>query len=153
LLGPDDWQTFRDLRLAALQEAPYAFGSKFEVEAGASEEQWRDRIAGWARFAAEVDGQVVGLVGAGSGEFSGTAALTSLWVDPRFRGRGVGSALIDAVEEWALGQGLSQILLWVTETNQVAERLYERRGFTRTGGVQSVRPDEPRVEFEMSKRI
>lgn len=136
-----------------MKEAPHAFGSKFEVEAGATEEQWRHRITGWTRFAAEVDGQVVGLVGAGSGEFSGTAALTSLWVDPRFRGLGVGSALIDAVDAWALGQGLSQILLWVTETNQVAEKLYERRGFIRTGAVQSVRPDEPRVEFEMSKRI
>ena len=134
-------------------DAPYAFGSTFEVEAGASEEQWRDRVTGWTRFAAEVDGQVVGLVGAGPGEFNGTAALTSLWVDPRFRGLGVGSALIDAMESWALGQGLSQVLLWVTETNQVAERLYERRGFTRTGAVQSVRPDEPRVEFEMSKQI
>jgi GNAT superfamily N-acetyltransferase len=141
------------VRLAALKDAPYAFGSTFEVEVGASEEQWRHRIADRTRFAAEVDGQVVGVVGAGSGEFSGTAALTSLWVDPRFRGRRVGAALIDAVEEWALGQGLSQILLWVTETNQVAERLYERHGFTRTGGVQSVRPDEPRLEFEMSKRI
>jgi GNAT superfamily N-acetyltransferase len=141
------------LRLAALKEAPYAFGSKFDLEAGASEEQWRERVAGWTRLAAEVDGQVVGLVGAGPGEFVGAAALTSLWVDPRFRGLGVGSALIDAVEAWALGQGLSQVLLWVTETNHVAETLYQRRGFTRTGAVQSVRPDEPRVEFEMSKRI
>jgi GNAT superfamily N-acetyltransferase len=136
-----------------LKEAPYAFGSKFEAEVGASEEQWRQRITNWARFTAEVDSQVAGIVGAGPGEFSGTAALTSLWVDPRFRSCGVGSALIDAVEAWALGQGLSQILLWVTETNLVAESLYARRGFTRTGAVQSVRPDEPRVEFEMSKRI
>jgi GNAT superfamily N-acetyltransferase len=141
------------LRLAALKEAPHAFGSRFEVEAGASEEQWRERIASWTRFAAEVGGQVVGLVGAGPGEFSGAAALTSLWVDPRFRGLGVGSALIAAVEAWALGQGLSQVLLWVTETNQVAEKLYECHGFARTGAQQSVRPDEPRVEFEMSKRI
>lgn len=141
------------MRLAALREAPYAFGSKVEVEVGANEEQWRDRITGWTRFAAEVDGQVVGVVGAGPGEFGGTAALTSLWVDPRYRGLGVGSALIEAVEAWALDQGLSQILLWVTETNQVAEKLYERRGFTRTGGVQSVRPEEPRFEFEMSKQI
>jgi GNAT superfamily N-acetyltransferase len=141
------------VRLAALKEAPYAFGSKFEIEVDASEEEWRQRITDWNRFAAEVDGQVAGVVGAGPGEFSGTAALTSLWVDPRFRGLGVGTALIEAVEVWATGQGLSQILLWVTETNLMAEKLYERRGFTRTGAVQSVRPDEPRVEFEMSKRI
>lgn len=136
-----------------MKEAPYAFGSKFEAEVGATEEQWRQRIAGWTRFVAEVEDKVVGVVGVGPGEFIGTAALTSLWVDPHIRGRGVGSALIDAVEAWARGQGLRQILLWVTETNQVAQALYERRGFTRTGAVQPVRPDEAGIEFEMSRQI
>ncbi len=136
-----------------MKEAPSAFGSKFEAEVGATEEQWRHRIAGWTRFVAEVEGKVVGVVGVGPGEFSGTAALTSLWVDPRIRGSGVGSALIDAVVAWARGQGLSQIRLWVTELNQVAQALYERHGFTRTGAVQPVCPDEPGIEFEMSRRI
>jgi len=102
---------------------------------------------------AEVDGHVVGVVGAGSGEFSGTVALTSLWVDPRFRGRGVGTALIGAVEDWAKSQDLTQVVLWVTEANRSAERLYERLGFKRTGRVSEVRPGEPAVEHEMSRRI
>ena len=149
MLGPDDWQEFREVRLAALKEAPYAFGSKFEAEASASEDSWRQRLTGWTRFAAEVDSQVVGTVGVGDGEFTGSAALTSLWVDPRFRGRGLGSALIDAVVDWARERGLSQILLWVTDGNQHAETLYLRNGFVRTGGE----IDEPLGEFEMSKRI
>jgi GNAT superfamily N-acetyltransferase len=132
-----------------LKEAPYAFGSKFEAEVGASEEIWRKRISDWTRFAAEVDGQTVGTVGVGHGELAGAAALTSLWVDPHFRGRGLGSALIAAVVEWAGDQGLSQIVLWVTEGNQHAETLYLRNGFVRTGGVIV----EPLREFEMSKRI
>ena len=152
-LGPDDWQAFRDVRLAALKEAPDAFGSTYDDEVGADEANWRQRLADWARFVAEVDGHVVGVVGAGPGEFSGTVALTSLWVDPHFRGRGVGTALIGAVEDWAKSQDLTQVLLWVTEANRSAERLYERLGFKRTGRVSEVRPGEPAVEHEMSRRI
>ena len=102
---------------------------------------------------AEVDGQVAGTVGAGRGEFPSSAALTALWVDPRYRDRGVGSALVEAVVEWAESHGFSQVLLWVTEVNRNAERLYVHHGFARTGRVSEVRPGEPAVENEMSRQI
>ena len=142
---------YRAIRLASLQEAPYAFGSTYEAEVGASEHSWRRRLSDRTRFVAEVDGKVVGTVGAGPGEFDGAAALTALWVDPGFRGRGVGSALVDAVVDWAKGKGFNQVLLWVTEVNENAQRLYERRGFARTGRMIEVRPREPAVEYEMAK--
>ena len=94
---------------------------------------------------------MVGTVGAGPGEFDGTAALTALWVDPGFRGQGVGSALVDGVVDWARGKGFNQVLLWVTEVNQDARRLYERQGFALTGRVIEVRPGEPGLEYEMTK--
>ncbi len=94
---------------------------------------------------------MVGTVGAGPGEFDGSASLTALWVDPDYRGRGVGSALVDAVVEWAKGRGFNQVLLWVTEVNENAQTLYERHGFGRTGRVIEVRPLEPTVEYEMAK--
>ncbi|MHB8587998.1 MAG: GNAT family N-acetyltransferase [Candidatus Dormibacteraceae bacterium] len=150
-LGPDDWQVFREVRLAALREAPYAFGSTYEAEVGAGEESWRKRLVDRVRFVAEVDGRVVGTVGAGTGEFSGTAALTALWVDPGFRSRGVGTALVEAVVDWAKSHGFNQVLLWVTEINDKAERLYQRHGFARTGRVMEVRPNEPALEYEMTK--
>jgi GNAT superfamily N-acetyltransferase len=142
---------YRAIRLASLQEAPYAFGSTYEAEVGASEDSWRRRLSDRTRFVAEVDGKVVGTVGAGPGEFDGAAALTALWVDPGFRGRGVGSALVDAVVDWAKGKGFNQVLLWVTEVNENAQRLYERHGFARTGRMVEVRPREPAVEYEMAK--
>jgi GNAT superfamily N-acetyltransferase len=144
---------FRAIRLASLREAPYAFGSTYEAEVGASEDSWRRRLSDRTRFVAEVDGKVVGTVGAGPGEFDGAAALTALWVDPGFRGRGVGSALVDAVVDWAKGEGFNQLLLWVTEVNENAERLYERQGFARTGRMIAVRPREPAVEYEMAKLL
>jgi GNAT superfamily N-acetyltransferase len=142
---------FRAIRLASLQEAPHAFGSTYEAEVGASEDSWRHRLSDRTRFVAEIDGHVVGTVGAGPGELDGAAALTALWVDPGFRGRGVGSALVDSVVDWAKGQGFNQVLLWVTEVNENAQRLYESHGFARTGRVIEVRPREPAVEYEMTK--
>jgi GNAT superfamily N-acetyltransferase len=142
---------FREVRLAALHEAPYAFGSTYEAEVGAGEEGWRKRLVDRVRFVAEIEGRVVGTVGAGSGEFSGAAALTALWVDPEFRTRGVGTALVEAVLDWAKDSGCSQVLLWVTEINHQAESLYERNGFARTGRVMEVRPNEPALEYEMTK--
>ena len=102
---------------------------------------------------AEVDGQVVGTVGAGPGEFEGAAALTALWVDPGFRSQGVGKALVEAVVDWATSKGFTQVLLWVTEMNDKAQRLYERHGFARTGRVIEVRAREPALECEMSRSL
>jgi GNAT superfamily N-acetyltransferase len=98
---------------------------------------------------AVVDGQIVGLAGGGDSGPAGVAALTSLWVDPRARGRGVGDELVISVTAWARAEGYNQLVLWVTEGNSHAEALYERNGFARTGEV----IEEPRREFEMWKRI
>jgi ribosomal protein S18 acetylase RimI-like enzyme len=55
------------------------------------------------------------------------------------------------VLDWARSQGFSQVLLWVTEVNEKAQRLYKRHGFARTGRVIEVRPREPAIEYEMTK--
>ena len=105
------------------------------------------------RYVAEMDGRVVGTASGGESGYSRAASLTSLWVDPSARGKGVGDALIATVMAWAKAAGNNQLLLWVTETNAHAEKLYERHGFRRTGAIQPVRPGEDRLEFEMSVRV
>jgi GNAT superfamily N-acetyltransferase len=101
------------------------------------------------RFVAVRDGKVVGTAAGGNSIYTGTAVLTSLWVEPGSRGHRIGDQLVVAVLEWAKAAGFSQVLLWVTEGNLHAEALYLRNGFSRTGDVM----EEPRREFEMSKRI
>jgi GNAT superfamily N-acetyltransferase len=153
-LGASDWQTFKDVRLAALQEAPFAFGSTWENEKDRSAEEWQAAVTARARFVAETDGRVVGMAAGGESlSDSGSAALTSMWVDPGSRGRGTGGSLVRTVLEWARGAGFGKVLLWVTEDNPSAERLYERNGFTRTGESQPVRDGETRLEYEMSRRL
>jgi GNAT superfamily N-acetyltransferase len=98
---------------------------------------------------AVLNDQVVGLAAGGESNHPGTAALTSLWVDPSARGQGLGDRLVMAVLDWAKSQGFRQVLLWVTEGNSKAESVYLRNGFIRTGDVVT----EPKREFEMSIRV
>lgn len=140
---------FREVRLAALKDAPHAFGSTWENERKNGEVEWRAAVMSRSRFIAVAGDRVVGLAAGGDSTYSRTAALTSLWVDPSARGGGVGNELVKAVVEWAREAGFDQVLLWVADGNSFAESLYLRNGFTRTGDV----INEPRREFEMSRRI
>ena len=135
--------------MAALKEAPYAFGSTWEGEKDGGDEAWRQAVSSRLRFVAVLDDQVIGMAAGGESNHTATASLTSLWVDPKARGQGVGDQLVNAVLEWAKAEGFRQVVLWVTEGNSRAESLYRRNGFSRTGEVIS----EPLREFEMSIRV
>ncbi len=150
-LGPDDWQTYRRVRLAALKEAPYAFGSTYERELKASESTWRHGLETRTRFIAEIGGDVAGTVSGGDGKSFRAAAVTAMWVEPRFRRQGVGDVLLTTVLDWARADGYREVFLWVTEGNENAERLYLRHGFQRTGQTEEVRPGE--LEHEMSRPL
>jgi ribosomal protein S18 acetylase RimI-like enzyme len=51
-------------------------------------------------------------------------------VEPAYRSRGVGAALLDAAENEARRRGLPYMALMVTEENAPARALYERAGYT-----------------------
>ncbi len=56
--------------------------------------------------------------------------LQAIAVDSEARGQGVGSALIDSIEERALASGSARLSLDVVASNENARRLYEQRGMT-----------------------
>jgi len=141
------------VRLAALKDAAYAFGSTWEREKDRSEEDWRASVVSRTRFVAEADGQAVGMASVGEAGSSRAGSVTSFWVHPQARGKGVGDALLMATLETAREAGYHELLLWVVENNEHAQRLYERHGFKRTGATQHVRPGDARIEYEMSRRL
>ena len=51
-VGADGWQAMRDIRLAALRDAPDAFASTYEREAAFAEADWQRRIASRGNFLA-----------------------------------------------------------------------------------------------------
>lgn len=58
--------------------------------------------------------------------------VDSLAVDPAYRGRGVGTALLQKAEERAKSMGKRTMSLGVIGENAGAIRLYERQGYRRT---------------------
>lgn len=57
------------------------------------------------------------------------AHLSVLAVEKTAEGKGVGSALLDACEQWARGRGSDRLTLSALVTNARARGLYERKGF------------------------
>ena len=153
-LAPADWAAFRDIRLAALGDAPEAFGSTAADAQTLEEPEWRRRLELRAVFMAEVAGQRVGLVAGIGGDQPGAAELISMWVAPPWRGQGVGDRLVEAVLAWAVGEGFTSVRLWVATGNTRAERLYARHGFEATGRSQPMGGQRfELLEFEMRWEI
>jgi len=137
-IGPEDWPLFRGLRLDALAEAPYAFGSKLADWQGPrdTEARWRARLSDVPlNLVAEWCGTPAGMVSGTAPDPNGSVELISMWVAPVARGRGVGDALVKAVVEWAAREQASRVVLAVFETNRCALDLYRRHGFVETGAA------------------
>jgi ribosomal protein S18 acetylase RimI-like enzyme len=152
----DDWRAYRAIRLAALEEAPYAFGSTLERELTFDEARWRQRLQGPSpAFHVLIGGEEAGLAGGlapgvmRDDPHVADAYLVQMWVHPSMRGRGAGDALVTRVIEWARAIGARALRLWVVEDNVAAIRLYERHGFIDSGERQQVREDDPRIEIGM----
>ncbi|KAJ5371704.1 Acyl-CoA N-acyltransferase [Penicillium concentricum] len=130
-IGPDEWEIWKHQRLAALTKAPYAFSSKLADWENVSEQRWRDRLSirGGYQVVASLQDTIVGMAGGILLPEPGVAELISMWVAPSARGRGVGDALVAAVEEWAYGVGAITLKLSVAENNESARKLYVRNGF------------------------
>lgn len=60
----------------------------------------------------------------------GTLLMDGIFVAPDARGRGVGGALLHAIEDRAVSMDLRQVRLDVIDTNPRARALYERQGYT-----------------------
>jgi GNAT superfamily N-acetyltransferase len=147
-----EWRTVREVRLAALREAPYAFASTYEREAPLDEAEWRRRVRAAAWFVARDSGEPVGIAGAFREE--GTAAaerhLIGMWVAPAWRRRGVARALCEAVARWAREDGAKLLSLWVAEGNDAARSAYQRFGFVGTGETQPLPSDPSRSEERLT---
>jgi GNAT superfamily N-acetyltransferase len=147
-VSPDQWATFREVRLAALAESPEAFSSTVERELGFPEQLWRDRLGANVTLLAWLDDRPVGTVTvldtalADTHGFAGAFHLVAMWVDPSARRLGIGAQLVSAALDAARSGGAPALLLWVVESNDRGRSLYERLGFRDTG-FREAYPNQP----------
>ncbi|MGA8532713.1 MAG: GNAT family N-acetyltransferase [Candidatus Tumulicola sp.] len=139
VLTIDDWAIFRELRLEALREAPYAFGSTFNdwQGDGDTEQRWRQRLTDVPfNVIAYLDEMPAGMVSATNPNPEGAVELISMWVAPPARSKRVADALVDAVLSWAHEQGIHKVSLDVVESNERAIAFYRRLGFVDQGRIE-----------------
>jgi len=61
----------------------------------------------------------------------GVAEFRMLATDPAAQGQGIGRALVDACLDLAADRGCHAVAIFVREGNDIARRMYEKRGFVR----------------------
>lgn len=130
----DDWSELRDIRLEALRDTPDAFGSTYDEALAFCDDEWRTFAQKRCFYLAERDGSVVGMISGGLNEaHPGTHWMYGMFVTPLERGTGTAQRLVREVDNWARGEGASELFLHVGSTVARARAFYLKLGFEPTG--------------------
>lgn len=112
--------TLREVRL------PRPIAVRYPRDPFALAEEWTRRAAVLVALSA---GDPVGYLCLEEQPVSFLAVVTDLAVAPEYRRRGVGSALLQAAQEWAQGRGGRRIMIAMQAKNEAAIRLAQKFGF------------------------
>ncbi len=82
-------------------------------------------------FLAEEEGALAGFV-IFRCESPKVGDIVTIDVEPEFQGQGIGSKLMDIVDQMASFNGLETIVLQVSAENNLAQKFYEKHGFVTT---------------------
>jgi RimJ/RimL family protein N-acetyltransferase len=127
----DDLDALFELVDAVVAEDKW-LGAQPPLDRATTYERWRTDLDDphAVRFVVDDDGE---LVGEANAHARGGRADLGMAVARGHRGRGVGSALLGAVIDWARTQDAHKVTLQVWPHNQQGRLLYERFGFVEEG--------------------
>ena len=92
-----------------------------------SDESMIQRIERSIVYVADVEGKVVGFANYSTVRDGGMVELAAIYPYPEFRGRGIGTALIQrAVKEL---EGIKEVYINVEKDNKIGMNFYEAKGF------------------------
>lgn len=138
LLGPEDVEPFRRIRLDALRSEPSSFASSVKDWETLPDEEWRRRITGnpvFVAFQGESPVGIMGLMRERSSKMAHRATIVMVYVQRSHRGTGLSRKLLDMVIDHARGDGIRQLELAASVENPAAIRFYRNEGFREVGRI------------------
>lgn len=137
-ITPERWIEYKELRLKALKDNPLAFDSSPEDEEQLSEEEWKEKLAEENDFKVFIEDNRR-LIAKMEVEWDKRAKVRHIaevygvYIDPQYRGKGLGKMLMDAVEKLAPQHDIKKLWLDVVVTQAPAMGLYRKLGFREIG--------------------
>jgi len=128
---------YKQIRLASLQDAPYAFETSYDSAVRRSNEIWQERAASGAQgtdgatffaFSNELPIGIAALFRVKSQTDLGE--LMQVWVSPDYRGTNVAWDLMNVIFKWAEENNFRRIIAGVTKVNSRALSFYIKYGFS-----------------------
>jgi ribosomal protein S18 acetylase RimI-like enzyme len=128
---------FKQMRLTALQDAPYAFSSTYDAALQRSAESWREQAERTAQgtdratFIAFSDDIPIGMAALYRREDTvDVGELLQVWVSPEYRGTSVAWDLMDMIFRWAGENDFRSIIAGVAKVNARALKFYTKYGLS-----------------------
>ncbi|AIF81707.1 hypothetical protein I862_05765 [endosymbiont of Acanthamoeba sp. UWC8] len=131
ILDQDDWQSWKNLRLEALQNAPHTFGASIEEVYTLDKKDFQTLLSKNKIFGAFLNAQLIGCVGfyvLNSLKTQHRGVLWGMYVTPEHRGKNIAGSLVDAVISY-VKSSVEQLNLKCVTANHSAVKLYQKHGF------------------------
>ena len=128
---------FKQIRLASLRDAPYAFSSTYDSALHRSDDSWREQADSTAQgpdratFIAFSDNLTVGIAALYRLESDvDVGELLQVWVAPEYRGSGIAWDLMNTLFKWAGENNFRTVIAKITDGNARALKFYIKYGFS-----------------------
>jgi RimJ/RimL family protein N-acetyltransferase len=137
----EECDVYKEIRLRALKEAPYAFLTTYNSAMQRSDDMWRQQVFEAATGA----NQAIFIVFSEENIPIGLAALyrssterksgemAQVWIAPEYRKREIGTELLGQVIHWGKENEITELEARIMEGNEQAIAFYKKNNFTETG--------------------
>lgn len=135
ILEEDDWKSFKNIRLEALQNSPVNFGSSFEIESGWDETKFKQIISDNLIFGTFINEEIIASAAVSSNPKPRRIHIGEIWAvytNPEYRGRKIIVNLLAELIKYSKDYYL-QLKLSVNTDNKYALKAYQSLGFIEYG--------------------